>query len=106
MKRLMTVQGLADYCVVSRRQAERWLRTGIPGVPILRLGRSVRVRAVDVENWVAAGCPGLVDDPATAPAEPAQGLLFDDLVDADGSVRADDPAPDAREVSGDDDATA
>lgn len=49
---LMTTDDLADYCNVTRRTVQNWRNTGRGPKPT-RIGRYVRYRPVDVEEWLA-----------------------------------------------------
>lgn len=52
---LVRLEELARLLNVSSRTAKRL--AAIPVVPVIRLGRSVRFRRVDIDKWIAAGCP-------------------------------------------------
>lgn len=52
-KLLLDLQELADALGVHLSQIYRWRDRGELPVPILHLGRSARVRTVDVEAWLA-----------------------------------------------------
>ena len=54
--RLSTVQGVAKRLAISQRQVWNLLSSGRMPEPI-RLGRSVRWRAEDIDLWVRLGCP-------------------------------------------------
>lgn len=56
--------GLLDIRTVARdwlKKSERGLRKdidcGVFGPELIRLGRSVRVRAMELDQWISAGCP-------------------------------------------------
>jgi excisionase family DNA binding protein len=60
-KLLLDFQELADALGVHLSQIYRWRDRGELPLPIVRLGRSSRVRTVDVEAWLAR----LADDAST-----------------------------------------
>lgn len=53
---LLTVKETAALCGVSSRQIYRLSDAGHMPRPV-RIGRSVRYRAAEINEWVEAGCP-------------------------------------------------
>lgn len=53
---LVTVKAVAGMLSVSQRQVWKLYASGRIPAPV-RLGRSVRWRRLEIEEWVAAGCP-------------------------------------------------
>jgi excisionase family DNA binding protein len=53
---LLTVNQVAEVLAVSIRQVWRLNATGRLPAPV-RLGRSVRWRSAELEDWISAGCP-------------------------------------------------
>ena len=55
---LLNVTEVADLCGLSPKSIRRLARNGV--LPRgLRIGRSVRWRREEIEEWVSAGCPSL-----------------------------------------------
>jgi excisionase family DNA binding protein len=54
--KLLTVDDVAELLKVSTRHVWKLLSAGRFPQPI-RIGRSVRWRRADVENWIDDGCP-------------------------------------------------
>jgi len=57
MQSLLTVVQAAERCGISSRQVYKLLSSGRFGPELLRIGRSVRVRADRLDQWIEAGCP-------------------------------------------------
>ncbi len=53
---LLDVKGVARLLAVSIRQIWKMNATGRMPAPI-RLGRAVRWRRAELEDWIASGCP-------------------------------------------------
>lgn len=57
MEALLTLRDVSRVLSVSVRKVQKDLSAGRFGPPIVRLGRSVRVRQSDLELWMRQGCP-------------------------------------------------
>ena len=55
---LLDTGDVAAICRVHRRQIARWRDRGSMPQPI-KLGKSVRWRAQDIEDWLTSGCPDM-----------------------------------------------
>lgn len=53
---MLTVSGVGTRLALSTRQVWRLLAAGKLPAPV-RIGRSVRFRVCDVDDWVRLGCP-------------------------------------------------
>jgi excisionase family DNA binding protein len=56
-ERLLTIRETAARLDVSGRQIYKLCASGRFGPALVRIGRSVRIRESDLENWIALGCP-------------------------------------------------
>lgn len=54
---LLTIPDVAEATQKSARGIRKDIAAGRFGPDLVRLGRSVRVRADEFEAWIAAGCP-------------------------------------------------
>jgi len=55
---LLTAKDIAALCGVSVRTVWEWRAAGRLPAPI-RLGRLIRWRRKDIEDWIEAGCPDM-----------------------------------------------
>jgi len=54
--RLLDVRAVAERLSVSARAIWKWQASGRLPAPV-RLGRSVRWRSSDIDEWIEQGCP-------------------------------------------------
>ena len=57
MPLLLDAQACADLCRVSRATWFAWQAGGLIPLPIIRRGRIVRWRRLEIESWILAGAP-------------------------------------------------
>ena len=56
VKRLLTVPEVAEICGVASETVRRMTDRGAMPMPV-RLGRAVRYRLDEIEQWIQDGCP-------------------------------------------------
>lgn len=58
---LITIREVGELCHVTVKTIDRWVKNGVLPAPV-KLGGGpcapIRFRKSDIENWLAAGCPG------------------------------------------------
>lgn len=70
-QRLLSIGAVAERLGVSPRAVSKWTAAGRLPAPV-RIGRTVRWRAADIDRFVAMGCPerDIADAQATPGATP------------------------------------
>jgi excisionase family DNA binding protein len=58
--RLLTRREVAEYLGLKPQTLAAWAVTGRYGLPMIRVGRSVRYRLADLEKWLSARTVGIV----------------------------------------------
>ena len=59
--KLLSREEAAAYLGLKPQTLAAWAVTGRYGLPMIRVGRSVRYRLADLERWLAARTVGAVD---------------------------------------------
>jgi excisionase family DNA binding protein len=63
-KKLLTREEAAQYLGVKPQTLAAWHVTGKYSLPLVKVGRSVRYRSVDLEKWLAARTVGVLAEGA------------------------------------------